>query len=177
MSDTTAAPEATWRDLTDMLTDPQIEELEEWSTRLDSRGPEELRLGLLRLAANLAYENVLAARYADVVEPPDAVRVDKWRDIDDLHDGGSGTGPFRRFTSSATWTVGADGQEPGYQVDINGFQFPDGSTRRWVTSRRDDDGSDDACITPTPRQSRQLGHAFIAAGDWAETLDDGGRCL
>jgi hypothetical protein len=160
MSDTTGAPEATWRDLADMLTDEQageLGELEEFN--LPSGQP-----GLLRGAASMAYDNVLATRYAEVPEPPDAIKVSQWCDLDDVLDEDD-IGAHRHFTTAtpATWAVEADGQEHGYQVGISGFQFPDGSARRWVTLAAPDNGSTHS--TPTPRQSRQLGAALIAAAD------------
>ncbi len=94
--------------------------------------------------------------------PTDAITVEPWTNLDGAY--GATEGVFRFFTGSSWvipvvrdgWLVGPGAQN--ITVTVQGRQFPDGRTERWVTTDLPEDDSQ----LPLP-VARMLAESFAAA--------------
>jgi hypothetical protein len=140
-----------WRDIADQLDDDQrcqLERLENASghgktvTFLFAGQQTDVPDALLRIARNMAAENLCQTVLSDVPAPAGAVTVDRWEHYSH--------GWARHFTSGTV-------QAGPAAVTVHGLQHSDGDCRRWVSVRGADELDTD--------QARELAAALAAAAD------------
>jgi hypothetical protein len=143
---------ATWRDLADQLTAEQIVGLEGCERRFNTDGVADdprAQASLLGFARQYAEHNLVDAAYADVPLPAGAsTNSEGWGK--DLKQGG-----YRR---SLLWRN--DGQPGGVSVDIDGWQWLDGSFARHISLWGVDEGGALSCA-----QARSIAAMLLDAAD------------